>query len=393
MNHQALHHQQPLHHQQQQSRFLMPPSILRRSKKIPLNESNTNIKVDKNDSGVFFQQLGFSPSAFLNMSDNTSGGTSETHKPEMMTSTPAKDCPTFQKSPSIKITPVCLNNKADAMSSQKRKSSHRPNWSTNHSEQKKPLLSPRTPTPLRSAPKKKITGVSKQATIDEISNELMKKPNSSLLTTPDHDYAKLTFDTTSDISDFTGTSKTALRRTLFETPCSNPMVRPPGVNLFTEKELNAIEQMSTCFTPRKDVSSIDKHNEKQFHLISSSNATKAAPVKTEVMQLSSSSQHLHGQLITCPQQQQQQQQQPQSSTMQRHQIRILPLVGKPLKIPIRRLPPRNLRFSEQTEKRCNTSSTQNDAFKTVAFGQSHDQKFLTEQARLIMKEINQAARF
>lgn len=339
----------------------MPPCILRRSKRTPLSESSFNIKVDKNDSGVFYQQLGFSPSAFLNTSSSA-----ENCQSEMMTSTPARETGNAPKTPSIKVTPV-VNNKTGT-SGKKRKSF---NYSRNYSEQKRPLLSttPRTPTPLRNAPKVHPGGDTKLATIDEISSALMRKPQSDL-STPDHDYAKSGGDTTNETSDFTGSSKTALRRTLFETPCQNPMARPTGVNLFTEKELNAIEQMSTCFTPRKQD---DKENEKPSNsFVSLDPINVVNPViKTNLFQVPKQPQHQH-----------------------RQQIRILPLVRKPMKVPIRRLPPRNLRFRDTEKKPPKiTTPTQGDAFKTVAFGQSHDQKFLTEQARLIMKEINQAARF
>ena len=66
-------------------RYSMPPSILRRSKKIPFMDTSNNT-FNKDESIVSYQQLGFSPSAFLNTSNSYNGETSK----EMVTSTPAK---------------------------------------------------------------------------------------------------------------------------------------------------------------------------------------------------------------------------------------------------------------------------------------------------------------
>ena len=433
------------------------------------------MSINKDDSGMSYQQLGFSPSAFLNTSENSSDVTLTSSK-EMFTSTPAKGLKTTPKTPSILITPLVDEmkfessfNRSSNSGVNKRKTIFDTSL-TRKSNKKKAFVSttPRTPTPLRSS--KKDGGLSvctetKLATIDEISKILMKKADTT--STPDHDYATklingelnsaIAADTS--LSELTtaggsnaGNSKTSLRRTLFETPGQNAsMVRPLGVNLFTEKELNAIEQMSTCFTPQKekehDTSSSEDSNEndgvqqqQQQHIESMTSITNNARIEIPtrlggagglgainekggfsfILNPNShqlpQQQHKMGKL-TLFQQQQQQQQQPTTASViglnqisGRPEIRILPLVGKPMKVPIRRLPPRNLNFSSDNNVTANNINrakqlngdgakmmkslaipTQADAFRAVAFGQSHDQKFLTEQARLIMKEIHQAS--
>lgn len=438
---------------------------------------------NKDDSGMSYQQLGFSPSAFLNTSENSSGATLSSSK-EMFTSTPAKGLMTTPKTPSILITPLVDEMKFDSSFNRSSNSSvnkRKTIFDTSlarKSSKKKAFVSttPRTPTPLRSSKKDGSVSVcteTKLATIDEISKILMKKADTT--STPDHDYAKLTNgELNSTIAGDTsldelttaggsnaGTSKTSLRRTLFETPGQNAsVVRPLGVNLFTEKELNAIEQMSTCFTPQKEKEqhedtlssdSNENNDEQQQRQQQQQIGTMAATTNNPRIEiptrlgggagigainekggfsfiLNPNSQHhlpqpKMGKLTLFQQQQQQfpQQQQQQSTTGSviglnqisgRPEIRILPLVGKPMKVPIRRLPPRNLNFSSDNNVANNNLNrtkqlgsgggaakkmkslaipTQADAFRAVAFGQSHDQKFLTEQARLIMKEIHQAS--
>ena len=301
------------------------------------------------------QELGFSPSQFLNTSMN---------KNEIYTSTPAKSS-LFGNRVTPLITPVGMSK-----TNKKRGSSGLDDSS--FLPPKRPLVSttPRTPTPLKVAVKTE-QGFSKNPTMDEISVLLQQKPK-SILTTPDHDYAKYVptlesckeyvpvVESCNELSDTTTTTvgKDSLRRTLFETPCQNQMLRTCGVNLFSEKELNAIEQMSTCFTPRK------------------LKMAKLEPNQTnQNLRLSE-----HSNFIINP-----------TSQIDRcvptHQVKILPLVGKPLKLPIKRLPPRNLNFKDYNTP---TYFKLTDAFKSIAYGQSYDQKFLTEQARLIMKEINNA---
>ena len=378
----------------------------------------------------------------------------------MVTSTPAKGLTTTPKTPSILITPLVDEIKFDSSSLSRTSSDIKKRKTIFDSSfvkksKKKAFVSttPRTPTPLRSG-KKEISSVcteTKLATIDEISKILMKKANTT--STPDHDYATKT--TSSDLNSAiggggnasfgnelagvsstcgAGTSKTSLRRTLFETPCQTSMVRPLGVNLFTEskfteKELNAIEQMSTCFTPQKEkmaasslsssIADIKDEIVDEKNAVNDTLHTVTRPeISTRlsglgVMGVASEKagggfsfilnpQQQHKMTLFQQQQQQQQQQQrqlPQSSMIGlnqisgRPEIRILPLVGKPMKLPIRRLPPRNLNFSnnKSSNLRVKKTPTQGDAFRAVAFGQSHDQKFLTEQARLIMKEIHQAS--
>ena len=178
------------------------------------------------------------------------------------------------------------------------------------------------------------------------------------MTTPDHDYAKYSTESRDGNNQSKSSiNKESLRRTLFETPGQNPVLKTCGVNLFSEKcgvnfsekELNAIEQMSTCFTPRKQSHTVKR----SINVNTTSCILKPKDLSTNF-------------------------QQPQ-------QIKILPLVGKPMKIPIRRIPSRSSKFSCRPP----TFLRLTDAFKTVAYGQSNDQKFLTEQAKLIMKEINQ----
>lgn len=359
-----------------QDRCTMPPSILRRSKKFPLSDtSNSNTSIGKDGSFISYQQLGFSPSAFLN--------TSSVVKSEMVTSTPAKGLLTTPKTPSLMITPVCqMMNLSGA---KKRKPPLENTVSSKKPKHTLVSITPRTPTPLRTSKKEQcISADPKLATIDEISKILMKKSNTSKGTTPDHDYAK-----SEDFSESSASSKTSLRRTLFETPCQNPLIRPVGVNLFTEKELNAIEQMSTCFTPQKDKCGTSSLKERQ----GSDQLTLNRSKKSSGNNFSFILNPHQIPKMTLFQQPNSLKQSQERQGQTRQEIRILPLVGKPMKIPIRRLPPRNLNFNDQyahqTRKKCLTP-TQGDAFRAVAFGQSHDQKFLTEQARLIMKEINQA---
>jgi len=291
---------------------------------------------------------------------------------------------------------------------------------------------PRTPTPLRTSKKEQNHTETKLATIDEISKVLMKRANTSTGSTPDHDYAKMTelggtnataaagASDSSGFSDFAGSNKSSLRRTLFETPCQNPMIRPVGVNLFTEKELNAIEQMSSCFTPRKDKLTATKSSAQKSAetVIAAANCSNGNSIVGGVSRVTCNEKGfsfilnphqmpkmaLLQQPVNSQQHQQHKHNKHQSIQPARQEIRILPLVAKPIKIPIRRLPPRNLKFADdnkqhqqhqQQRQRLTTTKkrltpTQGDAFRAVAFGQSHDQKFLTEQARLIMKEINQA---
>ncbi|XP_066934624.1 transcriptional activator Myb-like [Clytia hemisphaerica] len=393
-------------------RYSMPPSILRRSKKFPFLDASNNT-FSKDESIVSYQQLGFSPSAFLNTSNSYNGETSK----EMVTSTPAKGLTTTPITPSIMITPLVDEIKFNHGSSSKKR---KPFFSSATSSLKKPKKSlvsttPRTPTPLRTSKKEQVCTDTKLATIDEISKLLMKKANTSSGTTPDHDYAKLTelnsiaVDSSNDFS--SGSSKTSLRRTLFdETPCQNSMVRPLGVNLFTEKELNAIEQMSTCFTPQKRKDNLTtttaaESKEKSQHKVTFQDTLSSTSfVKKNDKGFSfilNSQQMPKMSLFQHPQQNKQQVVQRLKQLPGRQEIRILPLVGKPMKIPIRRLPPRNLKFADDSGQRqqllsrpktnIRSTPTQSDAFRAVAFGQSHDQKFLTEQARLIMKEIQQAS--
>ena len=460
----------------------MPPSILRRSKKLPFFDitntisSSNNIShnssiniVNKDDSGMSYQQLGFSPSAFLNTTENSSNFAASSVLKEMFTSTPAKGLTTTPKTPSILITPLVDEIKFDSSftrsSSGVKKRKTIFDTSLTKKTKKKALVSttPRTPTPLRSSKKNAGSSVcteTKLATIDEISKILMKKADTT--STPDHDYAVMTsaeldsviVDTslgelTTGGTSSSGNNKTSLRRTLFETPGQNAsMVRPLGVNLFTEKELNAIEQMSTCFTPQKE------KQKKQLAALCDANDTGQQQRRETERDTKNTCSEISTRLggggsigamgaisekgggfsfILNPHSHQQQQQQhkiPKITLFQHHQqqlqqisqlpqsasviglnqisgrpeIRILPLVGKPMKVPIRRLPPRNLNFSDNNAnhhraiggrgggvKMIKPTPTQGDAFRAVAFGQSHDQKFLTEQARLIMKEIHQAS--
>ena len=404
----------------------------------------SNSLINNRDDSIVssYQQLGFSPSAFLNTSNSTA-------KSEMVTSTPAKDgLETTPKTPSIMITPVYKEIEYSAMGSsgtKKRKSSlfgggGGPSTTTSGSLQKRSRktfvsTTPRTPTPLRTSKKEQNYTETKLATIDEISKVLMKRANTSTGSTPDHDYAKMTelvggpgvanvtnaagASDTSGFSDFTGSNRSSLRRTLFETPCQNPTIRPVGVNLFTEKELNAIEQMSSCFTPRKDKITAAKNSEQkpaEMAMAAANGSNNISNITDGVSRVPCNEKgfsfilnpkmSLFQQPSNAQQHQQHKHNKPQSIQPARPEIRILPLVAKPIKIPIRRLPPRNLKFSDdnkqqhkqqpqqQLQQRLITKKrltpTQGDAFRAVAFGQSHDQKFLTEQARLIMKEINQA---
>lgn len=316
--------------------FPPAPAILRRSRnKQPLTDMNTNINMD---APAPVQELGFSPSAFLNTSKCT----------ELVTSTPARKVAglSANKLPSfLKITPLTIGKSEK----RKRKINISAGVVSETPVVKQSMVSttPRTPTPLKVATKQDQTRrASKCQTIDEISELFIQK--SGTLSTPDHDYAKSVSETYTDPMD-SGIGRDSLRRTLFDTPCQNPLLRSSSGNAFTEKELNAIEQMATSFTPRKQ----------------NPNLSNVAMPKGS-----------QGSLNFIPIH-------PGHVLPQKQQIKILPLVGKPLKLPLRKLPARNLKFPTNQPVYLNLS----EAFKAVAFGQSTDQKFLTEQARLIMNEM------
>lgn len=314
------------------SMFTSPPSILRRSRKQPLVDTNPNINIHP------VQELTFSPSAFLNTPSS---------RIDLLTSTPAsRNLFTGDQTPTVSRVSFSTCVKS---SERKRKSL----FGRNENASKKQFVSttPRTPTPLKGTPKSD-RACTKNPTFDEITDILKSKT----MTTPDHDYAKYSSETRNG-DETKSLGKESLRRTLFETPCQNNVLKSCGVNLFSdksglnvfsEKELNAIEQMSTCFTPRK---------QRNNNFVNNSSST---PCILKPKDLTNN--------FIQPQQ----------------QIKILPVVGKPMKLPIRKLPMKSTRFS------CNTSQflQLTDAFKTVAYGQTNDQKFLTEQAKLIMKEIN-----
>jgi len=322
--------------------MVSPPNILRRNhRKKALFDNNTSVNKDLRP----VKELGFSPSVFLNMSAKTEKVYNNENN-ALFTSTPAKIDPVRNKEKQPRKR-KCI----DTIST----------YDDLHPKQNMVSTTPRTPTPLKGENKKALPSstILKNPSIDEIS-ELLQQKSASTLSTPDHDYAKyipeiqkeqLEQEEVEKQQQQSEYGKDGLRRTLFETP-SQLQLKTCGVNLFSEKELNAIEQMSSCFTPRK---------------------YSNAPNFIQNFQDNEQFKRLTNQVRN------------EFSSTQRKQIRILPLVGKPMKLPIRKLPS----STSRNRKQSSFIALPND-FKTVAYGQTNDQKFLTEQAKLIMKEIGQA---
>ena len=316
--------------------FTNPPDV-KVDRKKPLYAINQNTRTDKP------ADLGFSPSAFLNISN-----ISTTIDP--LTSTPARTEKLIklelQESGSKQNKLSFLGNEI-----KKRKCNI---FDQSISNSTFTITSPRTPTPLKAGEKKQKRTFTKVPSIDEISH-LLNQKSTSTLSTPNSDYILQTVNESgsqslAECTELSSGNKDSLRRTLFETP-SQYRLKACGVNLFSDKELNAIEQMSSCFTPRRQPGAMAQGNEARKNVHFSVNQ-----VRNDYLEL---------------------------NPMPRKQVKILPLVGKPMKIPIRKLPPVKNNTS-------NIFLQLNDSFKSIACGQSNDQKFLTEQAKLIMKEISQA---
>lgn len=316
--------------------FMNPPNVNFDRKK-PLNVTNQNARTDKP------ADLGFSPSAFLNISNISTTS-------DLLTSTPAR-------------TEKLIKLELPESGSKQNKLSFRGNeikkrkcniFDQNFSNSTFTIASPRTPTPLKADEKKQKRTFAKVPSIDEISH-LLNQKSTSTLSTPNSDYVLQTVNKSGsqnlmECTELSSGNKDSLRRTLFETP-SQFRLKPCGINLFSDKELNAIEQMSSCFTPRRQSGTFAQGNEARSNVHFSVNQ-----VRNDYLEI---------------------------NPVPRKQVKILPLVGKPMKIPIRKLPPVKTNAS-------NIFLQLNDSFKSIACGQSNDQKFLTEQAKLIMKEISQA---
>ncbi|XP_047132301.1 transcriptional activator Myb isoform X1 [Hydra vulgaris] len=315
------------------------PGILSRSKKLNMQDENKNNSISEDI-------LNFSPSVFLNSSINTFIDKENSNAcNSIVTSTPAK----YLEENKMNYTPVACN---------KRKILNNENSQHLKQKSKRTCLSttPRTPTPLRVISKDEKS-YSSTPTIDEISEFLLKKESAGMYKTFENSFANISTD---DMRiEENKAVKEGLRRTLFETPSQSNLMRTCGVNLFSDKEINALEQMSTCFTPQKEYIK--------------ENACASEPTKHEEHQniARTLNYQVHSNYASNDQQ----------------QVSILPLVGKSLKIPIRRLPSKQLQCSHIISNQCQLLQF-TDAFKIMAYGQSNDQKFLTEQARIIMKKIN-----
>lgn len=321
-----------------------PPLILRKCKKQPLFDSNLNVDAPP------VQELTFSPSAFLNTPSSRN---------ELFTSTPAASRNLFTG----EHTPIVNKSSYPIRCNRNSESKRKPVLLST----KKPCVSatPRTPTPLKATPNTNRTVPHKEPTMAELSDILKPEVKS----TPD--------SSTSEIN------RDSLRRTLFETPCQDSVFKSCGVSLFndncivnfTEKELNAIEQMSTCFTPRK----APRDNSSSAQMVPS--ISRLDPNSTETPDLCSG--YHRGKTLLKPKDLSTAFFQPPPK-----QIRILPLMMKPINPPMRRITPR---VESHSLKSLNPSAViqVTDAFKTVAYGLTDDQKFLTEQAKVIMNEINQ----
>ena len=323
------------------------PGILARSKKLNLHDEKNENK--SNTSFLPEDVLNFSPSVFLNSSVSTSifadNENTKACSSFIVTSTPAK----YLEESKLSFTPLTRN---------KHRGVNSENTQNCMQKSKQAFLSttPRTPTPLRVVSKEEKAFLN-TPTIDEISELLLQKQPTDVIKTPENDFPSVS--TRESCVEENKNVKESLRRTLFETPSQSSIMRTCGVNLFSDKEINAIEQMSTCFTPRKE------------HII------KSIPVSAPTVQ--EGQQHIFRTLNY--------QTQPNYIPSEQQKINILPLVGKPLKIPLKRLPAKHLQCSHSISNQSQLLQF-TDAFKMIAYGQSNDQKFLTEQARIIMKKIN-----
>ena len=301
-----------------------------------------------------------------------------------------------------------------------------------------------------------------------------------ILTTPDHDYAKYGIHTEerSCLAD-TSVNRNALRRTLFETPMqqpTGPSFKSHGVNLFvndnnicdnavitnnenknevksnnnnedgsdgigilfnencagnfTDKELNAIEQMSQCFTPRKQKQlqeslRLDEEQQLAQSLRIDNREDPGPSLQMKQEQEESNQGHeqnlcnalvrtnsvlsfkpgiLRTKIDNSSQQQQQQQQQNELSlsftNITNVQQNARPNTHNQMQISSKNQPITGRIGPYQTVLYAapmappmvpsvvpTTTIVLSEAFKTVAYGLSDDQRFLTEQAKVIMEDL------
>ncbi|XP_065072115.1 myb-related protein A-like isoform X1 [Rhopilema esculentum] len=364
------------------NRFTTPPAILRRKRKAPkevpqaaqFTMTSFHCSFTSPSRQTPLKQLPFSPSQFFN--------SPSMNEVKMYTSTPARTTAGSSK------TPLCTPSKAESVTKTPLNETVK---MSSDGELETPRIryslinkTPRTPTPLKIALEKvtstNILGLGSSKFIDMSSINIKDDPSKSDLAiskgTPDHDYAKVQDVSQKPISQhaaFRMKTATSLRRSLsFDAP--DQLDRIPDQN-------STADQTST-HCPEDTIVS---------HGLFSISTPTSTPFKSKQVTVIPLQDLIDNDQFKTP-----------SSNffinalpLQSSQITDLSTISEngAFKVPYKKRPPvRTLRFQETPIR---MSSITPESFRTVACGQTEDQKLLTEQARQIMAEVKkfrQAAR-